>query len=181
MYRRFFMNKHEKNIACCFTGHRKIPQRKTEQIQERLRNEIVTAIQNGYTFFYAGGAIGFDTMAAQAVLELKAQYPHIKLILVLPCVNQTDGWEQSDIDEYERIRVLADEVIYTSEEYKKGCMHKRNRYLVDHSSLCICYMTRKSGGTAYTVEYATSNKSGGTAYTVEYATSNGLKIINISK
>ena len=160
------MNKHEKNIACCFTGHRKIPQKKYVQIQEKLRDEIVTAIQNGYNFFYAGGAIGFDTMAAQAVLELKTQYPHIKLILVLPCVNQTDGWEQSDIDEYERIRDLADEVIYTSEEYKKGCMHKRNRYLVDHSSLCICYMTRKSGGTAYTVEYATSN---------------GLKIINISK
>ena len=166
MYRRFFIKKKKKNIACCFTGHRNIPQRKSGQIQERLRNEIVTAIQNGYTFFYAGGAIGFDTMAAQAVLELKAQYPHIKLILVLPCVNQTDGWEQSDIDEYERIRVLADEIIYTSEENKKGCMHKRNRYLVDHSSLCICYMTRKSGGTAYTVKYATSN---------------GLKIINISK
>ena len=142
------------NGSCCFTGHRNIPQRKSGQIQERLRNEIVTAIQDGYTFFYAGGAIGFDTMAAQAVLELKAQYPYIKLILALPCVNQTDGWEQSDIDENERIRVLADEVIYTSEEYKKGCMHKRNRYLVDHSSLCICYMTRKSGGTAYTVKYA---------------------------
>ena len=140
------------NVSCCFTGHRKIPQRKSGQIQERLRNEIV----NGYTFFYAGGAIGFDTMAAQAVLELKAQYPHIKLILVLPCVNQTDGWEQSDIDEYERIRVLADEIIYTSEENKKGCMHKRNRYLVEHSTLCICYMTRKSGGTAYTVKYADS-------------------------
>ena len=160
------MNKHERNTACCFTGHRNIPQRKSGQIQERLRNEIVTAIRNGYNFFYAGGAVGFDTMAAQAVLELKAQYPHIKLILVLPCVNQTDGWEQSDIDEYERIRVLADEIIYTSEENKKGCMHKRNRYLVDHSSLCICYMTRKTGGTAYTVKYATSN---------------GLKIINISK
>ena len=148
------MNKHERNTACCFTGHRNIPQKKYVQIQEKLRDEIVTAIQNGYNFFYAGGAIGFDTMAAQAVLELKTQYPHIKLILVLPCVNQTDGWEQSDIDEYERIRDLADEVIYTSEEYKKGCMHKRNRYLVDHSSLCICYMTRKSGGTAYTVKYA---------------------------
>ena len=144
----------ESNVSCCFTGHRKIPQKKYVQIQEKLKDEIVTAIQNGYNFFYAGGAIGFDTMAAQAVLELKAQYPHIKLILVLPCVNQTDGWEQSDIDEYERIRVLADEIIYTSEENKKGCMHKRNRYLVDHSSLCICYMTRKSGGTAYTVKYA---------------------------
>ena len=95
------MNKHEKNIACCFTGHRKIPQKKYIQIQEKLKDKIVKAIQNGYTFFYAGGAVGFDTMAAQAVLELKAQHPHIKLILVLPCVNQTDGWEQSDIDEYE--------------------------------------------------------------------------------
>ena len=44
------MNKHERNTACCFTGHRNIPQRKSGQIQERLRNEIVTAIQNGYTF-----------------------------------------------------------------------------------------------------------------------------------
>ena len=94
----------ESNVSCCFTGHRKIPQKKYVQIQEKLKDEIVTAIQNGYNFFYAGGAIGFDTMAAQAVLELKAQYPHIKLILVLPCVNQTDDWEQSDIDEYERIR-----------------------------------------------------------------------------
>ena len=160
------MNKHEKNIACCFTGHRKIPQKKYVQIQEKLNDEIVTAIQNGYNFFYAGGAIGFDTMAAQTVLELKAQYSYIKLILVLPCVNQTDGWEQSDIDEYERIRVLADEEIYISEEYKKGCMHKRNRYLVDHSSLCICYMTRKSGGTAYTVKYADSK---------------GVRVINIAK
>ena len=160
------MNKHEKNIACCFTGHRKIPQKKYVQIQEKLRDEIVTAIQNGYNFFYAGGAIGFDTMAAQTVLELKAQYSYIKLILVLPRVNQTDGWEQSDIDEYERIRVLADEIIYTSEENKKGCMHKRNRYLVDHSSLCICYMTRKSGGTAYTVKYAESK---------------GVSVINIAK
>ena len=154
------------NGSCCFTGHRNIPRRKSKQIQERLRNEIVTAIQNGYTFFYAGGAIGFDTMAAQAVLELKAQYPHIKLILVLPCVNQTDGWEQSDIDEYERIRVLADEVIYTSEDYKKGCMHIRNRYLVDHSSLCICYLTENKGGTAYTVKYAESK---------------GVSVVNIAK
>ena len=152
------MNKHEKNIACCFTGHRKIPQKKYIQIQEKLKDKIVKAIQNGYTFFYAGGAVGFDTMAAQAVFELKAQHPHIKLILVLPCVNQTDDWEQSDIDEYERIRVFADDVIYTSEEHKKGCMHKRNRYMVDNSSLCVAYMTKKSGGTAYTMNYAEENQ-----------------------
>ena len=63
------MNKHEKNIACCFTGHRKIPQKKYIQIQEKLKDKIVKAIQNGYTFFYAGGAVGFDTMAAPLTLN----------------------------------------------------------------------------------------------------------------
>ena len=33
-------------------------------------------------------------------------------------------------------------------------MHKRNRYLVDNSSVCICYLTEATGGTAYTVDYA---------------------------
>ncbi len=29
-----------------------------------------------------------------------------------------------------------------------------NRYLVDNSGVCVCYLTRDAGGTAYTVNYA---------------------------
>ena len=58
------------------------------------------------------------------------------------------------MQEYERIKALADKVVYTSQEYTKGCMHRRNRHLVDHSSVCVCYLTKKDGGTAYTVDYA---------------------------
>ena len=142
--------------TCCFTGHRVIPSGEKETIRNLLETAIEKAIQDGYRFFRTGGALGFDTLAAQTVLELKQQYPHIRLILVLPCVDQTTGWKQDDIDEYERIRALADKVVYTSREYTSGCMHKRNRHLVDNSSLCICYLTKLSGGTAYTVRYAES-------------------------
>ena len=45
-------------------------------------------------------------------------------------------------------------------------MHKRNRYMVDSSGICICYWIRDKGGTAYTVRYA-EKKS--------------LKIINIAQ
>ena len=31
---------------------------------------------------------------------------------------------------------------------------KRNRHLVDGSSVCIAYLTQEKGGTAYTVNYA---------------------------
>ena len=144
--------------TCCFTGHRIIPSGEKETIRNLLETAIEKAIQDGYRFFGAGGALGFDTLAAQPVLTLKQQYPHIRLILVLPCINQANGWKQADIDEYERIKSLADKVVYTSTEYTYGCMHKRNRHLVDNSSLCICYLTKVSGGTAYTVRYAESKK-----------------------
>lgn len=144
--------------TCCFTGHRIIPSGEKETIRNLLETAIEKAIQDGYRFFGAGGALGFDTLAAQTVLTLKQQYPHIRLILVLPCINQANGWKQADIDEYERIKSLADKVVYTSTEYTYGCMHKRNRHLVDNSSLCICYLTKVSGGTAYTARYAESKK-----------------------
>jgi len=147
-----------KKHTCCFTGHRVIPSEDYAQIKYHLKVVIESAVKKGYRFFGTGGALGFDTLAAQTVLELKRQYPHIRLILVLPCVDQTTGWKQDDIDEYERIRALADKVVYTSREYTSGCMHKRNRHLVDNSSLCICYLTKLSGGTAYTARYAESKK-----------------------
>ena len=87
---------------------------------------------------------------------MKEDYPEIKLILVLPCVAQADRWDASDREVYEDIKQMADKVVYTSQEYTSGCMHKRNRHLVDNSGTCICYLTETAGGTAYTVGYAKS-------------------------
>lgn len=140
--------------TACFTGHRKIPHLKSKDISKQLRETLIKLIDIGYTYFGAGGALGFDTLAEQTVLDLKKLYPHIKLILILPCETQTRGWEKKDIKIYEDIKRQADKVVYTSKEYSFGCMHKRNRYLVDNSSACIAYLTETTGGTAYTVDYA---------------------------
>lgn len=40
---------------------------------------------------------------------------------------------------------------------RKSAMHKRNRHLVDHSGVCVAYLTESRGGTAYTVDYARKN------------------------
>ena len=125
-----------------------------DTLARRLRTIIIDLIEGGYQYFGAGGALGFDTLAAQTVLDMKTNYPHIKLILVLPCFSQAKSWSSRDQEIYERIKAAADKVVYISREYSKGCMHKRNRHLVDNSSVCICYLTEKSGGTASTIEYA---------------------------
>lgn len=152
--------------TCCFTGHRNIPVNQRSYIAERLENELIQQIKRGYMYFGAGGALGFDTIAAQTVLRLKKRYAYLKLILVLPCVTQSKGWGKEDQEIYDKIKSHADKVVYMSEMYTDGCMFKRNRHLVDHSSLCICYLT---------------NSSGGTAYTVRYAQKQGKTVINIAK
>ena len=143
-----------REITCCFTGHRKIPPEERAGITDRLERVIVSLYQQGIRAYEAGGALGFDALAASTVIRLRRDYPDMKLILILPCQTQTRGWRPEDVAEYERIKAQADEVFYTAQQYTRGCMHKRNRYLVDHSSVCVCYLTRDSGGTAYTVGYA---------------------------
>lgn len=140
--------------TCCFTGHRQIPAREAEVIQKRLETTVTSLYQRGVCYYGAGGARGFDTLAALTVLRLRKTCPGMKLILVLPCLSQARGWLNRDIDLYESIKTQANKVVYTSREYFSGCMHKRNRHLVDHSSVCVCYLTRQTGGTAYTVDYA---------------------------
>ena len=115
---------------------------------------MVALIEQGYRYFGAGGALGFDTLAAQVVRCLRERYPQNRLIPMLPCLNQTRSWQQADVDIYEELKRRADKVTYTSESYFRGCMQKRNRHLVDNSSVCICYLTKSAGGMAYTVDYA---------------------------
>lgn len=143
-----------KEMTCCFTGHRSIPAEHYAKVDARLEKELINLIKLGYRFFCAGGALGFDTMAALKVLSLKELYEKIELILILPCETQAKHWSKADIDIYEDIKARCDQLIYTSAEYTRGCMLKRNRRLVNNSSVCIAYLTEAKGGTAYTVEYA---------------------------
>ncbi len=141
--------------SCCFTGHRDIPDREKGQLRERLREQIIRLAGQGVNTFLDGGAVGFDLLAAQEVLRAKAQtLPDLRLVLVLPCLGQEARWSQWDASVYHQTLRAADEVIYTGDVYDRSCMFVRNRYLVDHSAHCLCYLKDSSGGTAYTAKYA---------------------------
>ena len=151
--------------TCCFTGHRHIPAAEYTALEKHLEEEIENLIHQGVRYFGAGGALGFDTLAALAVLRLRLLYPHIRLILVLPCKDQTKGWDRADKKIYNQILRQADKVVYVSQKYTSGCFQERNRHLVDHSAICLCYLT---------------NPKSGTGYTANYARQNGLRVINLA-
>ena len=152
--------------TCCFTGHRIIPEDEYAGIQKRLENEIENLIHQGVYLFIAGGALGFDTMAAQAVIKLRTEFPHIGLILVPPHAGHTKHWHEKDQKIYGQILEQADVEMHMAEHYYDGCMQARNRYMALNSRFCICYLTKSTGGTAYTVNYAKKK---------------GLRIINLAQ
>ena len=140
--------------ACCFTGHREIPAEQYTELRARLAQEIETCIQTGVTEFRTGGALGFDTLAAQCVLSMKTKYPHIKLQIDVPHNGQEKRWSEKNQAIYHDILSRADGVTVLAEHYYRGCMHVRNRHMVDHSNYVIAYVRKTTGGSAYTVAYA---------------------------
>lgn len=142
--------------TCCFTGHRVFRAGELPRVRASLENFILQLYrEEGVRYFGAGGALGFDTLAAETVLRLRdGCCPGLRLILVLPCGDQAERWREADRKKYEEIRERADKTVVLAESYAPGVMHARNRYLVDHAGWCICYRYRDEGGTAYTVDYA---------------------------
>ena len=140
--------------TACFTGHRNLRQTDLPEIRSRVAGAISQAYENGYRAFLCGGARGFDTLAALEVLKFRSSHPDIRLIIAVPCSSQADRWTAEDRKVWQSVCDKADDVNILSDSYYNGCMQARNRYMVDASSLCLCYLVRFEGGTWSTVRYA---------------------------
>ena len=137
--------------TCSVSGHREVKKDLDETV---LRNIFTKLIKNGkINTFLIGMAIGFDTICFKILEEIR-KTEKIKIVAVIPCKNQDYNFNVQQKLEYDRMLSSADEKFLVSEEYKKGCMQKRNRYLVDNSSVLVAYVRKEKGGAVYTKNYA---------------------------
>ena len=145
----------DESRKCFFTGHRIMTG------YEQTRAGIITAqlcerliLTRGVDTFISGGAMGYDCVAAEAVLRLKRKYP-VKLSLYLPCRDRDVRWSHANKARWRAVEEAADECVYiTDGAYTDGCMHKRNRAMADAAEYCIAFWRGGRGGTAVTLDYA---------------------------
>lgn len=135
-------------------------------IKQMLKEQVRALISDGYDYFYTGMALGFDTWLAECVIELKKEFPNIKLEAAIPCYDQEKVWpNEEDRTRYHNILNQCDKKTYVSKDYYKPYyMIKRNHYMVDRSDIVIACYDGSPGGTRE-------------AYT--YAINEGVEIINI--
>lgn len=143
---------------CMFCGHRT----GTNDFFA-LEAAVTGAILEGCTIFYSGSMGEFDLQGEKAVRRAKSDGFDLKLCAVLPYMKKS----MNAPDERERLAELYDDVIIPelpstsrlgtkSDGYAKmSLITERNRWMVDHSDMMICYVREGStGGAEKTLRYA---------------------------
>jgi uncharacterized phage-like protein YoqJ len=142
--------------GCSFTGHRQIKSAHLDNIVPLLERTINYAYEEGCRTFYTGGAVGFDTLAARAVIKFRLSHPDVRLVLCLPCVGQDQGWSEAQKAAYAHTLSTADEVIYARDTYTDGCMRERNFLLANKCDIMIAYVGKSKSGSSQTMRMADS-------------------------
>ena len=124
-------------------------------MQKMLDYAIKDAVYQGFQIFYIGMAQGFDIIAGEAILRIKAEgLSEIKLNCILPFKGQDGKWSKDWRRRHDLILRAADSIEIINDAYTTGCYHERNRFLVDNAQRLIVLYSGKQSGTGHTVAYA---------------------------
>ncbi len=97
-------------------------------------------------------------------MTLRREKGDVTLEAAIPCAAQSGGWPEADQARWRSLLAQCDLETLVQEQYTKGCMLRRNRYMVDRSSRLIAvYNGAPKGGTfqtlaRHTLEYAIRQK-----------------------
>ena len=156
----------EREITCCFTGHRpdKLPWGEWENapacqdLKRRLNQAVESAYAHGYRHFICGMANGCDLYFFDAARYLRLQHPEVTIEAAIPYSGQADRWRPELRERYAYDLRQCDYQTLVQETYTPGCMMRRNRYMVDASRILIAAFDGRPGGTARTLEYAAQRR-----------------------
>ena len=150
--------------VCSFTGHREIKRSHKKLLPDMLYRAVNYAYGEGCREFCVGGALGFDTEAAKAVIKYRMSHPDVVLHVIAPCADQSSGWSKSDRDFYDYTLGAADTVTVLAEHYYNGCMRARNLALAERCDIMIAYLYKDGSGACQTVRMAEG--AGKTVYNI---------------
>lgn len=137
--------------TCCVTGHRDIPPERIAYVKQALRQEVLAAIDEGYTRFISGFAEGADLMFAAIVAEQLKYHPELLLEAAIPYAGRLKTKNQ----QFHELLKVCSEVHVVCKEYAPSCFMQRNRYMAGESQRVIAvYDGREHGGTLFTMRCA---------------------------
>ena len=146
--------------ACFFIGHRECGERMLPVLAQEVERHIT---EHGVTEFVVGHYGGFDRLAASAVREAKERHPEITLTLLLP---------YHPHDQPIPAQEGFDGTFYPpgmETVPKRAAIVRANRYMLEHSSCLIAYVSHPSSGSREVLEAALRRQKHGLIHVTNLA------------
>ena len=129
-----------------FCGHKDVDNRNL--VKRWVMSVCRELIMQGADEFLLGGYGGFDLLCASVLCELKETHPQIRLVLVLPYLQNSICVEGYDETVYPPLESVP----------KRFAISKRNEWMVQQSDILVAYVIHSWGGASKTLEYAQRKK-----------------------
>jgi uncharacterized phage-like protein YoqJ len=122
----------QKEKVCCIAGPEQLPVGIDEEwVKQRLEAEIRRMVTyEGVTCFYIGMRPCICQWAAEIVLQLKKEYPSVKLKCVLSCETLANDWTELQRDLFYAVMEHCDEELLLQGEYTSDCEKACAKFLV---------------------------------------------------
>lgn len=132
----------ERKNTVTFIGHRTCPDLDHRLLAQTIEN----LVKAGKHKFLCGGLGEFDNLCAELVHQLRGDFPKIRSHLI--ACSRTQSVPNPAL--YDTITFPT----FLTAFPKKTVIIYRNRFMVEHIGLAVCYVKRESGGAARTFRYA---------------------------
>ncbi len=121
--------------ACTFFGHRECYGLDIRELQDAIEN----VIGKGVDTFYVGHQGGFDSMVLSCLQNLKKIYQQITISVVLAYLPT----QRIEYDLYADCSIYPEGLELC---HPKFAIERRNRWMIDNSDFCVCYINQTWGG-----------------------------------
>ena len=144
-----------RETTCCFTGHRpeKLPWREDEGGSPVPGAEGQAGRGGGGRLRKKGCGISCAVWPGERIFTAARRRwpcgsgaPGVTVEAVIPCEEQAARWRERDRERWFSLVERCDNETMLQHHYDRGCMLRRNRYLVDHSAMLIAVYDGMLGG-----------------------------------
>jgi uncharacterized phage-like protein YoqJ len=148
-------------------------------IKKVLQRRLIAFIEDGLEWVLISGQLGVEIWCGEVVIELKQQYPQLKLAVLTPFYNQEERWNDIKKEQYGILLQQADYVdSITKRNYDSPNQLKlKNQFLIEKSDgLLVIYDDDKVGSPSYYITYAKA-KSETSDYQIFYIYPDEIELV----
>ncbi|WP_423189381.1 DUF1273 domain-containing protein [Alkalibacterium sp. f15] len=114
---------------------------KIDYIKKFFKRKLIEYIEQGMEWVIISGNLGTELWMGEVALDLKADYPELKLALLLPYTSFSSKWNEVNQMYYNSIVERADYINYTSnQDYANpGQLKNNQKFIVKNTDGCLLF------------------------------------------